>query len=43
MEREFNVTGTCVPHKHYMVNVANKFTQAQKLIEKGKYFAIIVS
>ena len=40
MEREFNVTGTCVPNKHYMVNVANKFNKAMQLIEKGKYFAI---
>ena len=40
MEREFNVTGICVPDKHYMVNVANKFKEVMKLIEKGKYFAI---
>ena len=40
MEREFNVTGICVPNKHYMVDITNKFNQTMKLIEKGKYFAI---
>ena len=40
MKRSFNVTGTCVPNKHYMVNVTHKFDEVMKLIEKGKYFAI---
>ncbi|RKZ73080.1 MAG: hypothetical protein DRQ57_15530 [Gammaproteobacteria bacterium] len=40
MKRSFNVTGTCVPDKHYMVDVTNKFNQVMKLIEMGEYFAI---
>ncbi len=40
MEREFNVTGICVPDKHYMVDISRKFDQVMHLIEKGKYFAI---
>ena len=40
MERRFNVTGICVPNKHYMVDITNKFNKAMQLIEKGKYFAI---
>jgi AAA-like domain len=40
MIREFNVTGTCFPHLHYMADVSTKFDTAIKLVEKGKYFAI---
>jgi len=40
MKRRFNVTGTCVPDKHYMVDVNNKFNQVMELIEMGEYFAI---
>ena len=40
MTREFNVTGTCFPHKHYMADVSTKFDTAINLVEKGKYFAI---
>ena len=40
MRRRFNVTGTCVPAKHYMVNVDDKFEQVMELIEFGEYFAI---
>ncbi len=40
MTREFNVTGTCYPSKHYMADISMKFDFAIKLVEKGKYFAI---
>jgi hypothetical protein len=40
MTREFNVTGTCFPHLHYMADVSAKFDTAINLVEKGKYFAI---
>ena len=40
MRREFNTTGTCFPHLHYMADVSNKFDFAINLVEKGKYFAI---
>lgn len=40
MEKEFNVTGTCVPEMHYMVDISNKLDKVFKLIEKGKYFVI---
>ncbi len=38
--KEFNITGTCIPHKHYMVNTGKKIEQISRLIEKGKYFII---
>lgn len=40
MEKEFNVTGTCIPSMHYMVDTSNKLKETMKFIEKGKYFVI---
>jgi energy-coupling factor transporter ATP-binding protein EcfA2 len=40
MRKEFNTTGTCFPHLHYMADVSTKFDFAISLVEKGKYFAI---
>ncbi|WP_097016647.1 AAA-like domain-containing protein [Orenia metallireducens] len=40
MMKEFNVTGTCIPDKHYMVDISNKLAQIEKLVEKGRYFTI---
>ena len=40
MEKEFNVTGTCRPAKHYMADVSKKWNNALKLIARGKYFII---
>ena len=38
--REFNVTGICVPHMHYMVDISEKIEQIFKLVEGTKYFTI---
>ena len=40
MTREFNVTGTCFPHLHYMADVSTKFDVAIKMVKHGDYFAI---
>ncbi|WP_461206354.1 AAA family ATPase [Clostridium sp. DL1XJH146] len=40
MEKEFNVTGTCIPEMHYMVDTRNKLENVMELIRKGKYFTI---
>lgn len=40
MEKEFNVTGTCIPEMHYMVDISSKLYKVFKLVEKGKYFVI---
>ena len=39
-EKEFNVTGICIPAKHYMVDTSKKILRIMPLIEKGKYFTI---
>ena len=38
--REFNVTGICIPEKHYMVDISNKVSQIAAMVEKGQYFTI---
>lgn len=40
MEKKFNITGTCIPSKHYMVNTSNKIDKIIKLIQGEEYFII---
>ena len=38
--KKFNVTGTCVGHKHYMVDISGKLDEIEKLIDDECYFTI---
>jgi len=38
--RRFNVTGVCVPEKHYMVDIGDKLAQIKKMVDYGDYFTI---
>ena len=38
--REFNVTGLCVPGKHYMADTGDKIDAIMALVEKSRYFCI---
>jgi hypothetical protein len=38
--KEFNDTGLCVPHLHYMSDRSAKVRELVALVEKGKYFTI---
>ncbi len=40
MVKEFNVTGSCKPEFHYMVDIGKKIDKIETLIEKGKYFTV---
>jgi hypothetical protein len=40
MMKRFNITGVCVPGKHYMADTSNKITAVLKMIEEGEYFVI---
>lgn len=40
MRKEFNITGLCVPKKHYMVNLNSRLEHLKKMIDKGSYFAV---
>ena len=40
MAKEFNITGLCHPHEHYMADVSRKLERVHELVDKGKYFII---
>ena len=40
MERYFNISGTCFPDKHYMVDLSGRLAEIRKLVERGDYFTI---
>ena len=38
--KKFNVTGSCNPERHYMVNSKARFEAVENLIDAGEYFTI---
>lgn len=40
MKRKFNVTGLCVPGKHYMVDLGERLAVIRGMVEEGAYFTI---
>ncbi len=38
--RKFNVTGLCVPGKHYMADISGKINEIVKMVDEGLYFTI---
>ena len=40
MRKSFNITGSCNPHWHYMVDTEKRFDSVKKLIDHGEYFTI---
>lgn len=38
--KSFNVTGLCVPAKHYMVDLTERVQQICKMVDAGEYFTI---
>ncbi len=40
MRKEFNVTGSCNPQRHYMVDTEKRFKSVENLIDRGNYFTI---
>lgn len=40
MARSFNVTGSCDPQLHYMVDITGRLEKIKGLIDRGKYFTI---
>lgn len=40
MRKKFNVTGVCIPEKHYMVDIKGKIEKIVNLVEDGEYFII---
>lgn len=40
MKKKFNVTGTCIPEMHYMVDTSSKINKIMNLVENEEYFII---
>jgi hypothetical protein len=40
LEKKFNITGTCIPERHYMVDINGKLEKIVKLINDEEYFVI---
>lgn len=40
MNRYFNITGSCNPKEHYMVNLDSRLAQIKKMVDARQYFAI---
>ena len=40
MKKRFNVTGTCILERHYMVDISNKLDSILKLVNNEEYFII---
>ena len=40
MNKFFNVSGSCKPSAHYMVDLTQKLTEIKKMVDRGEYFTI---
>ena len=40
MKKEFNITGTCLPGQHYMMDASAKLAEVMEMVVRGKYFTI---
>ncbi len=40
MRKKFNITGTCIPHKHFMADTSQKIKKIIAMVEEGEYFTI---
>jgi len=40
MRKRFNITGSCIPSRHYMVDIKEKLDKIEQLIEDEEYFTI---
>lgn len=40
MKKQFNITGLCLPGKHYMVDISDKISAIMEMVARGDYFVI---
>ena len=38
--KSFNITGTCFPDRHYMVDITDRVAEIKKMVDKNQYFCI---
>ncbi|NRY60039.1 hypothetical protein [Clostridium beijerinckii] len=41
MKKRFNITGTCIPGKHYMIDTSDKIKNIFKLIDDGDLLEVM--
>lgn len=39
-KKRFNITGLCVPDRHYMVDLGSRLREIRELVDEGAYFVI---
>jgi hypothetical protein len=40
MGKKFNITGLCIPERHYMVDISGRVAEIRKMVKDGEYFTI---
>ena len=40
MAKKFNITGSCIPERHYMGDVSGKIDKVMEIVSNGEYFTI---
>lgn len=40
MKKRFNITGSCFPAQHYMVDISERLAEIKKMVDNGDYFII---
>jgi Cdc6-like AAA superfamily ATPase len=40
MAKRFNITGTCIPERHYLADMSKKLDRIMEIITRGDYFTI---
>lgn len=40
MRKRFNITGLCIPSKHYMADLSNRLEEIRSMVDEGSYFSI---
>ena len=38
--RRFNITGTCYPDEHYMVDITKRLENIEQMVARGEYITI---
>lgn len=40
MKKKFNVTGLCIPERHYMADISERLEKMKMYVEEGNYFTV---
>lgn len=40
MKKRFNVTGLCLPERHYMADISERLEEMKAYVDAGDYFTV---